>query len=82
MSTINEKTLVPVGIVATVFSVLIGGLLWLTDVQATGKANTSRITGIEEAQDKGFDNLSRKLDDINTRLSKMEGYLYKGKEGR
>ena len=54
---------------------LIGGLLWLTDVSATGKLNKQQL----QTQDKVMTKIDRKMDDVIERLSRIEGKIEKGK---
>lgn len=71
MSKITSSTLISLPVIA----MLIGGLLWLTDVSATGKLNKQQL----QTQDKVMTKIDRKMDDVIERLSRIEGKIEKGK---
>ena len=52
-------------------AVIIGGILWLSSMYDETKANGQDIHEIKQAQTKYVDN----LEEINTRLSRIEGKL-------
>ena len=71
MSRITSNTLISLPVIG----MLIGGLLWLTDVSATGKLNKQQL----DTQDKVMTKIDRKMDDVIERLSRIEGKIEKGK---
>ena len=71
MSKITSSTLISLPVIA----MLIGGLLWLTDVSATGKLNKQKL----DTQDKIMTKVDMKMDDVIERLSRIEGKIEKGK---
>ena len=64
---ISKSTLVPLSLVATVIFVLVGGILWLTDIRGIAKANWIRISDIQQDL--------KDLGDQNERLARIEGKL-------
>jgi hypothetical protein len=71
MSRITSNTLISLPVIAA----LIGGLLWLTDVSATGKLNRQKLT----SQDRVMSKIDDKLDEVIQRLSRIEGKMEQGK---
>jgi len=64
---LSENTLVPISFVVFV----IGGMVWLTTIYAQGSANQYEIEKLRSHDGLILD----KLDDIQKRLSRIEGHL-------
>lgn len=64
---INSNTLLPLGIVSTSAAFLVGGIMWLSDISHTAKANAAEI--------KKLNNIQTKIDNVSQRLARIEGKL-------
>lgn len=67
----SEKTLVPVSLVI----VLIGAITWLTSMASDIRSANYNIEKVQVKQEQ----YNATLQEINSRLSKIEGYLSKDK---
>jgi len=79
---ITRDTLIPVGTVVTAIAVLVGGILWLTEIRSIAAQNSREILKIEDTLDKlnreNFILKQRLFDRINSqdkRLARIEGKL-------
>ena len=68
---IDSKTLVPLGLVGSCVVILVGAILWLANVSSAATVNTSKLTTLEQRQEKYKDTLDR----VDRRLSRIEGKL-------
>lgn len=64
---LGKDTLVPVGAVLTIIIVLIGGILWLTEIRSIAAQNQDEISDIKDSL--------RVINSVDQRLSRMEGKL-------
>ncbi len=67
MKAITETTLLPISLVI----VVIGGIVWLTSLYAKTDESFKAIARLESSQDAYY----RNLQEISTRLSRIEGKL-------
>ncbi len=71
MKAITEKTLVPISLVV----VLIGGIIWLTQIYTTANANSDNIRDIKRMEFRYRKMLFDRLNSIDRRLAVIEGSL-------
>ena len=64
---ITDKLTAPMAIVPP----FIGGVIWLTSVDTTGKSNNEKITELKQQ----IKYLTEEIDHIDERLSRIEGKL-------
>ena len=67
MSSITQKTLISIPLLISI----VLGIVWITDIAAQAKINKSKIS----RQVKTVDKIYSKLEDIDKRLSRIEGKL-------
>lgn len=79
---ITQETLLPMGLVITAIIVLVGGILWLTEIRSLAAQNSREIMKIEKTLDQlNNEHLilkQRLFDRINSqdkRLARIEGKL-------
>lgn len=78
MSKITSNTLISIPILA----MIVGGLLWMTDISATGKSNKIEIQDQKEVTKMIYDEskeIRKSLMEINGRLHRIEGRLEKSR---
>ena len=67
VTSINEKTWIPLGAVVVVF----GAAAWLTSVHKQGEANANEIIEIKQASEKSSDKIEKKLERIDEKIDRL-----------
>lgn len=67
LNSISEQTFIPLSLVL----LIIGGVAWLTNMNYNTEANGRALESISNKQDQ----YNKNLEEINTRLSRLEGYI-------
>lgn len=70
-SRITMNTLIPISIVGFIAM----GAAWLANVQATTLDNSNSIQKIIDRRDHQHDNIEVQLDNMNQKLSRIEGFI-------
>lgn len=73
MKKITERTLIPISLV----TIIIGGVLWLSDMHFQAYSNAQDIESIKVHLKSSTHKQTTLLMDIRDRISKIEGYLGK-----
>lgn len=76
VSKINSNTYVPIGVIATLLSVLAGGIIWLTNVHAQVQNNTKSA----EQQEKELSDLEVKIESVDTKQNQLMLLMTKQQE--
>ena len=71
ISKITELTLLPISLVI----VIIGGVVWLTQIYALANSNKTSVVEIKDRQESVYNRLDSNLNSIDRRLSRIEGKL-------
>ena len=74
MKEITERTFIPISLVIT----LLGGVVWLTTLNAKTDVNLDSFGRVEKKQDAYFLELKevrKEMQETNSRLSRLEGML-------
>jgi len=67
VSSINEKTWIPLGAVVIIF----GAAAWLTSVHKQGEANANEIVEIKQDNEKYLDKIEKKLERIDEKVDRL-----------